>query len=575
MHSIRTRIASLTIAAILVSVSSVGWISLVSIRRAGEKNSTEKMTLICENSRNAIDDYLDSIEQAVDMVSDYATDRLNNIEMMEGGGIGFKGLGTEPPEGCRTAEQQERLDAYLSGHIREVEQLFRCVADNTNGVIAFYYRVNPELTDDEMGFFYAKQDRRSFTAAPLTDLGAYDRSDIGHVGWYYIPLARGWASWIDPYYNENLGIRMFSYATPIYNAGSFVGVIGMDISYDTLIEQISSIKIYDTGYAFLMKKNGSVVYHPMLEEGDNIVDLDPSLRKNVSQFAVYRSNSEPIRYQIDGEERQMFFDTLSSGLKLAVTAPVREITRDWLTLIRRIMRATLLILAIFITAAAFLMRRMTEPLKRLTEASQDIAAGNYEISLDYKGRDEVGILTNSFQQLVEHLRVYISDLNSKAYRDAMTGVRNKGAYEIFERKLNDAIGIAEERSEFGIVMLDCNNLKKINDTYGHEKGDAYLRTACSVICGVFHHSPVFRMGGDEFVVVLQGEDYESRGELLRTFDALSAEINESAKEPWEAVSIAKGLAVYDPGLDADAGSVFRRADEEMYENKKRSKLARK
>ena len=188
----------------------------------------------------------------------------------------------------------------------------------------------------------------------------------------------------------------------------------------------------------------------------------------------------------------------------------------------------------------------------------------------------MGVLTSAFQRLVEHLRIYINDLNSRAYQDALTGVKNKGAYNVSARMLNDAIRLAPpgKEPEFALVMLDCNDLKKINDQYGHDKGDFYLRTACELICRVFTHSPVFRMGGDEFAVILQKDDYQARHELLRLFDKYSHEVNACAAQPWEQTHIAKGIAEYNPKKDLSVESVLQRADENMYADKKRSKALR-
>ena len=187
----------------------------------------------------------------------------------------------------------------------------------------------------------------------------------------------------------------------------------------------------------------------------------------------------------------------------------------------------------------------------------------------------MGILTGAFQQLVDHLQVYISDLNSKAYEDALTGMRNKAAMDACTKMLSDQIQTsdAENPAAFAYVMMDCNDLKKVNDKYGHEKGDMYLRTACTLIGETFARSPVFRAGGDEFVAILQAEDYENRHALMEEFDRRMVEINQKAAQPWERASISKGMAEYEPGRDSGPESVLRRADELMYRDKARIKAA--
>ncbi len=164
----------------------------------------------------------------------------------------------------------------------------------------------------------------------------------------------------------------------------------------------------------------------------------------------------------------------------------------------------------------------------------------------------------------EHL---VKALNKKAFVDSLTSVRNKGAYSDYIQKLQDRLDQGEE-FEFGVGIFDCNNLKIVNDEYGHDKGDIYLKTACQLICKVFDHSPVFRIGGDEFAVILQNSDFDNREQLVVQFENRRKEICDSAENKWEEVHIALGIAVYDPQNDSGISDTIRRADRMMYDNKR-------
>ncbi len=153
--------------------------------------------------------------------------------------------------------------------------------------------------------------------------------------------------------------------------------------------------------------------------------------------------------------------------------------------------------------------------------------------------------------------------------DSLTSVKNRSAYEARLDELKKRIA-AGTLSEAGIVLFDVNNLKRINDELGHYKGDEYLKNACHLICMTYKSSPVYRIGGDEFVVILEGRSYEARTELLDAFVKEMEKIEGSGAAPEEKVSIAYGMAVYNgegDGIDA----VVKRADELMYETKKRMK----
>ena len=148
-----------------------------------------------------------------------------------------------------------------------------------------------------------------------------------------------------------------------------------------------------------------------------------------------------------------------------------------------------------------------------------------------------------------------------AYRDALTNVKNNNAYT--EAKDSLDIRIHDEvLEELGIAVFDVNDLKLVNDTMGHDEGDRYLREACSMICNVFKHSPVYRVGGDEFVVLLEGEDYQNREMLMEEFDK---KVEENLQNGGAVVS--GGMDVFVPGDDFGFDSVFRRADARMYERK--------
>lgn len=148
-----------------------------------------------------------------------------------------------------------------------------------------------------------------------------------------------------------------------------------------------------------------------------------------------------------------------------------------------------------------------------------------------------------------------------AYTDPLTGVKSKRAFkdnsETYDRRIR-----GEGYLEFAVGVFDLNDLKKINDIHGHEAGDESIIAACRLVCKTFAHSPVYRIGGDEFVAVIEGSDYDNRHNLMREFHS---QVDENAKNGK--VVVAGGLSDYDPVKDATIADVFKRADESMYARK--------
>jgi diguanylate cyclase (GGDEF)-like protein len=159
----------------------------------------------------------------------------------------------------------------------------------------------------------------------------------------------------------------------------------------------------------------------------------------------------------------------------------------------------------------------------------------------------------------------LAQAQAEASIDALTGVRNKHAYMVMEAQMDRRIA-NHRQPPFAMMMLDVNDLKKINDTAGHQAGDRYLRDACKIICDIFKHSPVYRIGGDEFAVIAQGSDYAFIEDRFEKVSAHNAEALQNG-----GILIACGMARFED--DKRVADVLERADRNMYENKNALKAA--
>ncbi|MBR4748827.1 MAG: amino acid permease [Abditibacteriota bacterium] len=149
-----------------------------------------------------------------------------------------------------------------------------------------------------------------------------------------------------------------------------------------------------------------------------------------------------------------------------------------------------------------------------------------------------------------------------AFKDPLTGVKSKHSFREKEKEA-DALIARGAADPFAMVVCDVNGLKHINDTYGHKAGDEYILAASRMICGLFVHSPVFRTGGDEFVVYLHGDDYVHRHRILQHLHDMSVANMEIGE-----VCVSAGMSDFDPAGDKNTRQVFERADALMYEEKK-------
>lgn len=541
MKSIQTKFMFLILGCVLAAAAVIGGSGVMNAKNTVDRDSAQIMNLMCAKQAAEMDGLLSRIEQSVKTLAIYATGQLESVEKLKNN------------------------PAYMEVYTQKLEGLAVSAASNTDGAAAVYVRYNPAFAPPTSGLFWSKTALNgAFQQLSPTDFSGYSPTDVEHVGWYYIPVSNGKATWMEPYLNQNINVYMISYVVPLYMDNQTVGVVGMDIDFHVLTESLADMRVYENGYAFLADAKGKVLYHKDLPTGVAMESTDETLRPVARELENGTSGSSLFAYQWKGEDKKLAFRSLSNGMRLVVTAPVKDIDAAKNQLILNILAATALISGASILLTISMTRKLIRPLKELNVAARKIAAGDLSVTISHAAKDEVGALADSFQTTVSHLQNYIDYINGLAYRDGLTGVKNKTAYEEAVKRLEERMHL--ERPQFAVVVFDLNNLKYVNDTYGHDFGDMLIVDACRLICQTFKSSPVFRIGGDEFLAILENTDYAHYQALLEKFEQNVAEYNENARA-GNKLSIARGIALYNYETDLVFGNVFKRADEAMYQNK--------
>ena len=499
MHSIRFQITAITIAAILTTVLVVFVASTPTIQADNDQRSVETMGLIAQNARMSIENYTKDVEQSVEIASNIAGDMLDPVTLAECGVIGPDAGKTE-----RTAEQAAQLDASLAYYCNRLQNVFSSIASHTRGVITYYYCISPDISTTEHGFFYSRVGRTGFAEREPLDARELDPNDREHTTWYYTPIERGRPSWVGPYTAHFLDeMWVSSYLVPVYNAETLIGVLGMDIPVDAIVSYVRDIHVYDTGFAGLLDEEGRVIYHPELEFGSV---LNPGVSPEI--FQQSDSGDAIIRYNVNGQERQMSFTTLSNGMKLAVVAPTSEISASLTRLMRVILIIMLAVIAVFAVFTMIAMRYITRPLSQLTAASQRLAAGDYDVELDYAGKGEVGVLTNAFQTMSEQLKANIGDLNRKVHTDDMTGAPNQRYF--FELAEAEKFRMIEDGKHPIMLYFNLLGMKNYNRQYGFDEGDKLIHEMANVLASHYGEQHIGRFGQDHFAATTDEERLEEK-----------------------------------------------------------------
>ena len=202
-------------------------------------------------------------------------------------------------------------------------------------------------------------------------------------------------------------------------------------------------------------------------------------------------------------------------------------------------------------------------------------------ALDIHTNQEIQSLYDTLVKTIQASNKYLHDLKvtskklenveGKVYADALTGLGNKHAYE---KRLTEYQKRIDKGTcaDFAVIVMDINDLKYINDTFGHEAGDKYIKGCCKVVADVFGPENIYRIGGDEFVIFIDNEKYASRYIDLNRVREIFASCtgNRSVKE-YKRFSAALGIANYASGSSENLLEVVKEADSRMYENKQRYK----
>jgi sigma-B regulation protein RsbU (phosphoserine phosphatase) len=242
--------------------------------------------------------------------------------------------------------------------------------------------------------------------------------------WYQIPKELNRPAWTEPYYDVGAGnIIMSTYSVPFYKTvlgkRQLMGVVTADISLSWLQEIIASIKIGQTGYGFLVSKNGTFVTHhdEHLIMNETIFSAaearaDAPLRKLGREMIRGRSGFVPFSSLITGKKCWMVYTPLSSsGWSLGVLFPQDELMADITRLNRIVIFLGLAGFLFLLVVIVLISGSITRPLRALAGAAKDIATGNLDIELPtIKSRDEVGKLADSFNYMKSSLKEYIKEL---------------------------------------------------------------------------------------------------------------------------------------------------------------------
>ncbi|MBQ3132808.1 MAG: diguanylate cyclase [Clostridia bacterium] len=517
MKSIQTKILVVVIAGLLVITAVVSAIAVNMTHEVMHRDADRILKNATQREAAQINDVLGDVMKSSSIMEHYAVTELNSADDLKD-------------------------EAFRAEYLQNAEVMFSEVALNTTDIEGFYLRLDPSVADGTSGFYKMLQTDGSLKDMMLTDLTQYDQDDVQNVGWYYAAVKSGKGVWLDPYYFPGHNNQLISFVQPMYCNRQLIGVIGFDMNFNYLIKRIDEIAVYEDGHAILLSKDGATAYNAVPEGHSH----NPHTESKVE---------------------------LKNGMFLQMGADYQDIQRDIRPMLVKIVLAFLTVLACAIVYTVIVTQKIVGPLKRLTSAAESLSMGVAEADFSQvpvQSKDEIGTLSKVLTNTYAKIQEYTSYINALAYRDSLTGIKNSTAYTEAIDELNKTIRTGNP--QFGVLVADINNLKETNDRYGHDIGNELIIHTSKVLTDTFKTSAVFRIGGDEFAVLLQGDDYKQYRSLLEKLDDAYAHDFVSVCNNQVPVAVARGVALFDPEIDRVYEDVFSKADHAMYLHKEQSKI---
>ena len=400
MKSIRMKITAAIVFCSLITAVVISLLSISDTRSLSNTAAEKELVLTCANTGREINALISRIEQSVDTLSDVAMEKLDFAKFPNN-------------------------NAYVNEYTNGLLEEFFTFAEHTDGAITAYIRYNPEFTEPTSGIFLTRNDTKSaFDSVTPTDFSMYDPSDAAHVGWYYIPVANKAPIWMDPYLNANINVYMISYVVPLYENGTSVGILGMDIDFGQLTSLADSAVAFDTGYSFIVSSSGNVLYHKEIESGTDLADYNGGELAAVKEFVLDASNQgKTLQYSYNGGDKYLSYVELGNGMKLVLTAPLGEITADADALSSKLLMFLAIGLVIAVVLGIIIGSTIAKPIKRITDIIKQTSELDFHKAEDIdrlmKKSDETGIMAKAVNEMRSVLRDLVN--NMERVKDGLIG----------------------------------------------------------------------------------------------------------------------------------------------------------
>jgi len=263
---------------------------------------------------------------------------------------------------------------------------------------------------EDVMYVYLGTERKDFFIWPETEVP--EGYDPTARPWYQEAVEADTAIWTDPYVDAFTGDMIISAAMPVYdNRNKFVGVLAIDLSLANLSEQISSIKIGETGYPFVFDNNHLLMIHPnpdKIGQASAVPELQEFIKNGETGTLAYVYNDAKKYAAVNYVE--------DLGWPIAASLPVSEMNAKSFVVLKAIGIIGLLTLLIAGLVNMFFAKSIVQPIITIGNEMEKVKDGDFTVIAEISTKDEVGVLAQNFNEMVSQVRELVASAKEVAQK---------------------------------------------------------------------------------------------------------------------------------------------------------------
>ncbi|MTI71916.1 MAG: methyl-accepting chemotaxis protein [Firmicutes bacterium] len=371
-----------------------------------------------------------------------------------------------------TTELNTEINNSINNYLKGIEQSVVMMSNDPNVKTVFNEENVTWMLKSFKGYIKSYEDvSKIFIGTKHGDMHiyphkTYDSSyDPRQRTWYKEAVEKDKLIWTNPYESASTGKVQISAAKPVYNGDEFVGVLAITVPIDILTERITNIKIGDKGSIALVDRENKTIAHKNKE----IIGEEIPIEKISNAISKKENGTVDYNWVENGKEVQKFavFDTIDGvDWKIVATMYEDEIKEQSSAILNRIVFIGLIALIIAITVAVLFSRALTKNIKRLVDTTKKVMDGDFTVKSDIKSTDEIGLLSDSFNMMIETVRDLIKksknvslEVTSSAQNLAATSEETSASAEEISNTVDEiAKGATEQANDSQEGASLVNNL---------------------------------------------------------------------------------------------------------------------